>query len=1103
MKCCIRRCSTGALSILLASSLAWAQATAQMSGTVRDESGAVLPGVTVTATQTDTAFTRTVVTDGSGAYVLPNLPTGPYELTAALSGFNTYRRTGIVLQVGGSPVINAALGLSQLAETVTVEAATPLVDVQSAGISEVVEQERILELPLQGRQVTDLIVLAGAALQTGTSSSRSMNGGVNVSVAGGLSTGVAYTLDGAIHNNPHDNTNLPLPFPDALQEFRVATSGLSADQGMHSGASVSAVTKSGTNRFAGNLFEFVRDRRFNAPDRFAEVGPDGEPVDDGLNRNQYGGTLGGPIVRDRLFFFGGYQGTRLRQRPADNIDYVPTAAMLAGDFTAFASSPCTSRAVTLGAPFVNNRIDPALFSPAALNLAGRLPSTDDPCGEIRYQQTQDEDEWQAVGKVDLQWSANHSVFGRYIATSSKQDPAFLNSPDNVLTVAGGQGRDNLAQTVTLGDTFVLGTNTVHSFRFAFNRSAVQRKVAGYFAPEDLGAAAYNYSPVPEIGFSVDDGFSLGGGTSSTGIFNTNDLQVADDLTIVRGRHQLSAGGNAAHWKSNQESHARSAGAWTVDGSATGLGMADFLLGRVANLEHGGPSGANMEQWYLGLYGADTWRASDRVTLNLGLRWEPFFGQQMQNGDVAVFSLENFRQGGYTTVFHNAPAGFLYPGDPGFPEGKSGMNRQWGNLSPRLGMAWDLAGDGRTAVRASYGVAYDFPTGEVHLINATSPPFGNRVSLVGVSMDDPYAALGGDPHPILTSPDTEFPPFGAFGTIDPDINSPRVQSWNVTVEQQIGEVWQGAVSYLGRYSDRLWGTVELNPGVFMGSGRCTIPGPNGTSRTFSRCDTGASLNYRRVLYLEHPDEAQLISNLNRYTDLGTQEYRGLKLSIRRRAATGVSLNANYTWSYCFGNSTPTAFLQLNDTYKQPDDPGFDAGNCGTNRTHIGNVTVGVTTPQFDNAALRALASDWRASGIVSVRSGSWLTVNMGTRVDVRGNGIRNQRVNQLSDDVYGEKSATTRTYLDAAAFARPAPGTYGDHVENSIRGPMFWNVNLALSKFIDLIGTQRVELRVEAFNLFDAWNWGDPTTNFTSGSFGRINSQAGSPRIMQFGLKYGF
>ena len=228
-----------ALTLLLTAHVAWAQATAQLNGRVTDESGAVLPGVSVTATQTDTAFTRTVVTDETGAWTMPNIPIGPYRLEISLQGFRTYVQTGIVLQVNSSPVINASLGLGNLEETVTVEGATPLVDVKSAGISEVVEQERIVELPLQGRQVTDLIVLAGAAVNTGNvGGNRGMPGTVAISVAGGLRVGVSYTLDGAMHNNTYDNQNMPLPFPDALQEFSVATGGLSAANGTHSGASV-------------------------------------------------------------------------------------------------------------------------------------------------------------------------------------------------------------------------------------------------------------------------------------------------------------------------------------------------------------------------------------------------------------------------------------------------------------------------------------------------------------------------------------------------------------------------------------------------------------------------------------------------------------------------------------------------------------------------------------------------------------------------------------------------------------------------------------------------------------------------------------------------
>ena len=532
-----------ALALLLPSGIARAQSTGELAGRVADESGAVLPGVTVTALQTDTGFTRTVVTDGAGAWVMPNMPTGPYRLEVALQGFRTYVQTGIVLQVGATPTINASLAVGSLEETVSVEAAAPIVDVRSAGISEVVENERIVELPLQGRQVTDLIVLAGAAVQTSTASSRSMQGGVNISVAGGLSFGVAYLLDGAMHNNPQDNANLPMPFPDALQEFSVATSGLSAQNGMHSGASVNAVTKSGTNNLHGNAFEFLRDKRFNAKEFFAAIGPDGKKQDDGLRRNQYGGTLGGPVVQNKLFFFGAYQGTATRQRPSSNISRVPTAAMMAGDFTAFTSPACNGgRQIALRAPFVNNQITPALFSPAAVNLARRLPTTTDPCGETQYSASNDSDEWQIVGRSDYQLSANNSVFGRYMATSFFS-PAPYATTQNVLATRIA-GLDNLAQSAVVGDTLVFGSNAVNSVRVTYNRTSIHRGNPPFFDPHALGSNVHSYSP-DEMVLSVVGGFTVGAGTATKGIFGTNASQVSDDLTLVRGNHQIGVGGNLA------------------------------------------------------------------------------------------------------------------------------------------------------------------------------------------------------------------------------------------------------------------------------------------------------------------------------------------------------------------------------------------------------------------------------------------------------------------------------------------------------------------------------------------------------------------------------
>src|SRR5437773_11637501 len=356
-------------------------ATAQISGTVTDQSGAVLPGAEITATQTETNVSRNAVSNETGSYVLPNLPVGPYRLEATLPGFRTFAQTGIILQVNSNPAIKIVLQVGQVTETIEVQANAAMVETRSTGVGQVMENSRILELPLVGRQVYDLVTLSGDAVQTGTATTLSRAaypGTPTFSIAGSLNTGNTVTLDGAMHNDVASNTALPLPFPDALQEFKVETSSLPAQYGFHSGAALNAVTKSGTNDFHGSLFEFVRNYKFNAR-RFFDSRPEF------LKRNQFGGTIGGPIKHNKLFFFGGYQATITRQDPVGQRAFVPTPAMLQGDFTAYASAACrTTGATQLPAPFQNNRIDPSQLSKAAIALSKQLPAPQDECGLVQF-----------------------------------------------------------------------------------------------------------------------------------------------------------------------------------------------------------------------------------------------------------------------------------------------------------------------------------------------------------------------------------------------------------------------------------------------------------------------------------------------------------------------------------------------------------------------------------------------------------------------------------------------------------------------------------------------------------------------------------------------
>jgi len=386
---------------VLTSSGVFAQAVSQISGTVKDQSGAVLPGVEITATQTDTGIARNTVSNETGSYVLPNLAVGPYRLEVALRGFRTFVQSGIVLQVNSSPVINPVLEVVQVSDQVEVQANAALVETRRTAVGQVIENQRILELPLNGRNVTDLIALAGAAVSLPAVRQAWFLNLNPISIGGQAFFGTDYSLDGAYHRNYLTGTYMPVAFPDAVQEFKVESSGQSAERG--AGSSVSLVTKSGTNELHGDLFYFIRNDGFgSAREYFATKAST-------YKRNQFGGTVGGPIKKNKLFFFGGFQQTIRRENPGNSISTVPTAAMMAGDWTTFASAACNlGTARTLRAPFVNNQISPAQYVAPAVYMANRLLDTlkqdgitPDACGRITYNTPSNEDDRQYVGKGGL------------------------------------------------------------------------------------------------------------------------------------------------------------------------------------------------------------------------------------------------------------------------------------------------------------------------------------------------------------------------------------------------------------------------------------------------------------------------------------------------------------------------------------------------------------------------------------------------------------------------------------------------------------------------------------------------------------------------------
>ena len=1096
---------------------AWAQSTAQINGTVKDQSGAVLPGVEVTVTQTDTGLKRSIPTDETGSFIFAELPLGPYRLEAALPGFRSYVQTGIVLQVNANPTVNPVLEVGQLTEQVEVHADAALVETRSNSVGTVVDTQRVLEMPLNGRNATELIFLSGlATVASGGGGQGTLQSVRNyptlvLSVAGGLANGVTYMLDGAVHNDVETNLSLPLPFPDALQEFKVETSALPAQYGLHSSAAVTAVTKAGTNNFHGDAFEFVRNYKFNARDFFA-------PVRDNLKRNQFGGVIGGPIKKNKLFFFSGYQGTITRSAPPQLFGYVPTPAMLAGDFTAFTSPACNNgRQITLAATqgFVNNQISPSRFDPAAPRIVAKLPVPSDPCGRVTYGQIANNNEKVSVSRLDYIKSDKQSLFGRFFY--AKLDEPTTYDGKNPLTIYSNQ-TNNAIYTLALGDTYLIGAGTVSTFRASITRTRIEKIPDNTGTWADFGVKAQSLLQ-PVIRVTVTgNGFTWGNGSAIVSQANTGpNYEVSEDLSKIQGAHQLGFGGSYVHMENSYHAGKNGDGTMNFNGQTTGLGLTDFLLGKVSAWTQGNLSTYYNREHVIGLYAQDAWKINSRLTLNYGLRWEPYLPWSSKYGWFSHFDKDLFDQNVRSTVFVKSPVGMVYPGDSQYKCGTKIECNRWNEFLPRLGLAWDPKGDGRMSVRAGFGSFIDRQMVIALTGFGQNAPFGNAVTLQNVQMSDPWATYpGGDPFPTFINKDTPFSTFGLVSTHPFNSKPTVVNQWNLSLQRQLGTDWLVSANYIGSSTIHLMAGEEANPAVFLGLGPCTLNGVQ-----YPVCSTTANVNQRRRLYLQNPKEGQYYGSIGVKDDGGTANYNGMLLSLQKRLSKGVSVLSNYTWSHCIGDYWKTNVGGSGGSSNYPGNRRAERGNCTVSDTRqVFSLSAVVQTPKFSSRGLRAIAGNWQLSPIMKMRSGTYFSVTGG--VDYALNGSPNftgERPNQVLPNPYAEHK-TIDHWLNPAAFAAPPPGQNGNLGANNLLGPGMFQVDLALSRTFNVGEGKTFQLRAEAFNLANHMNPANPgvCTNGTCvnalnnlQAFGKIQSDisgnsglsAGDPRIMQFAVKYVF
>ena len=1082
------------VTVLFSTPLARGQGVSTINGSVTDPSSAVIPGARITATELDTTLPRDSVSSPDGLYVISGLRPTRYRITATAPGFRQVIQTGIVLGANDTLTLNLKLEVGDTSEVVNVEANAVQVDTTTGTIRQVVDSARMVELPLNGRNAAQLTALVAGAVNAPSNnadqgSTKTFPGAVTVSVNGGRQNNIAFNLDGVHSEDIFSNTNQPLPMPDALQEFSFQTSNFSAEYGQNSSGVVNVVTKSGTNTFHGNAFEFVRNAVFNSRNFFAARR-------DELKRNQFGGTFGGPIIRDRLFFFGGYQGTRIRNTQGGLSAYVPSAADLTGDFSAFlsASDPANPlrrqvliKDPTTGQPFPNNQIPLSRFEPASLAMLKYLPRSSSPNGLAFYSTPVIQDFNEFIVRVDYSATANDRLNFRFNKSYYNQPGIFANN--NLLTYS--DYTPDLSYNTAIQETHVFGPTLLNDFRFGVTREITSRHPPPN-TPNvtDFGVKNVYQTPNKAIeSFNVSGAFGFGAFADS--VFARTTFDWYDTLRWVKGRHTISLGGSFERARFNHNNHLFQNGTYSFTGDITGAPIADFLLGRLRTFTQGWGSFQRDRNILFSAFVQDAFKVSNRLTLNFGVRWEPSMPWHDLYNQAQAFDPALYAKGVRSKVYTNAYPGELFAGDPGFPD--DGRATSWNNVAPRFGFAYDVFGNGKTSIRGGSGVFYNSRVPAFsNDSQVQSSPFSPTVSLTNPAgpFSNPYLGVN-NPFP-LTFPvphDFVFPtPVRVYSwdTSHYKLQTPTVYNWNLTIEHQLRSDWLARIAYVGSRTNHLMENEQLNPAAY-------IPGST------------LSTDARRPF--------QPYTSIVQGTGSGNSFYNSLQLSLEKRLSHGFTILANYTWSKSIDNipfGTDVTSPMLNAVLSMsPYIPGFKRIDTGPsdfdyNHTFVASYVWQLPGLTNSNHWVKAVVGGWELTGITMAQSSPPLTLFAGT--DRSQTNIGYDHADYVGGTAYTSGPCATQapcvSYLLPSAFAAPALGTYGNLAKGALRGHGLFNMDLGAFKNIRITERLNIQLRAEFFNVFNRANFNNPGTTVTSGSFGNILS-ARDPRIGQLALKIVF
>jgi len=1070
------------------------QTTGTIIGTVYDQTHAVVPSATVTVTSEDTGQTRVVTSSDQGLYRVAYLPVGKYSLSVSASGFKAFVQKNIVLTVDSTQQLDAALDLGSENESVTVTSEAGLVNTTTSEIGRTVQAEEITGLPLVNRNVYTQLTLTPGVQSSSSAGANGASGNFILGlpsqqtiINGGTDSGngsVSYYLDGGINMTGLRNYGNPVPNPDALQEFRVETNNYSAQYGRYSAGVVTVLTHSGGNEFHGSAFEFGRNTILNAT-------PWNATLNASYHRNQFGGTVGGPIIPNRTFFFFSYAGLRQTTSSLLTGAVVPTALERVGNFSQSKVLPIDP---ATGKPYNYNGtpgwIPPSSLDPVAQTIIQKyipLPNAAGNGWNGYYSSPYSNNEY--LGKIDHQFSQNNHLTGSYFIVNTLN--AFLSGGGNLPWST--QTNTARQQNLNINDTQILSTSVINQVWLNYTRIFGGRINTPNISLGDLGSdfTIQGTPSLPQL--TVSGYFNLSQAIQGPKA-GTNFYSIRDVVSKTVGRHSLSVGGEMSLDKDIQVTSLNNYGVFSFLTSApnsTSNALADFVTGHPANMEQDTSPLLLTNSWYYAFFLQDNFRVTPRLTVNAGLRYD--FQTPLtdpQNKELT------FVAGVQSKVVPTAPLGVLFPGDPGVGRGLMGM--RWHHISPRLGLVYDPFGDGKTSIRAAAGVFYGGIAGDEWNVTGTGAPFAIRQVFSSItSLTHPYnnpaSFPNGNPFPFTYNPSSPaFPAAAAILGSSLDFQFPYSYQVNTAIQRELPGDASLTVAYVGTFSHNVPFENDANYPQYA---------PGATT-------SQASLNSRR------PHDPGVLGQISLLSSTQTASYDALQVSVNKRLSHSFLLNAFYVLSNSFWSVQNAGDGQAGGNVQNFNALQEERGPADQDQRHAASIS-GIWNLNYyhgDHRLVGGILNGWVVSPIVTLNSG--VPLNVTTGADKNADGYSSDRPNlvpgmKASLDPHRSRQAVAAAWFNTAAFTPNGPGTGigpgradGNTPRDYLRSPGYRDVDLGIFRTFHIWEKVNLEARGEASNAFNLVSLSAPTATLSSPINGKITS-ATAPRQIQVGLRVTF